>query len=84
MLKNSELKVYGLTQNITTNEYMMNLVLKEISIMEIVQIATDITHRQLGVKHVILRKLRKDGRVEIRKLMTVLKNFNSKPLTIKM
>ena len=62
----------------------MNLVLEEALGMVNVQIATDITHQKLGVKHVILRKLHKDGRVEIRISMIVLKNFNSKPLTIKM
>ncbi|RIB05887.1 hypothetical protein C2G38_2218457 [Gigaspora rosea] len=37
--------------------------------MDNAQIATDITHRQLGAKHVALRKQHKDGQVEIRMLL---------------
>ena len=46
--------------------------------MENVQIAILVTHQKLGVKHVTLRKQHKDGQVEIRISMIVLKNFNLK------
>ncbi|RIB01108.1 hypothetical protein C2G38_2231846 [Gigaspora rosea] len=52
----------------------MNLVLiEEGDFMENVQLATGTMHQKLGVKHVTLRKQRKNGQVEIRILENVQK-----------
>ncbi|RIB23019.1 hypothetical protein C2G38_915589 [Gigaspora rosea] len=77
-LKNNNSKVYGLTQNTSTDEYMLVFDFKRDSIYEKCLSCNRYNTSPAWCNHVTLRKQQKDGQVVIKMSMIVLKNFNLK------